>query len=88
MRRGGATVEIRSSIFCGVREPAPAPLCHFYKTAFARVLARFALPAVVEVTSCRGMGRAGCVVDITLMASESTARQPAMLAERASEASA
>ena len=88
MRRGGATVEIRSSIFCGVREPAPAPLCHFYKAAFARVLARFALPAVVEVTSCRGMGRAGCVVDITLMASESTARQPAMLAERASEASA
>ena len=46
MRRGGATVDIRSSIFCGVREPAPAPLCGFYKAAFARVLARFALPAV------------------------------------------
>jgi hypothetical protein len=52
------------------------------------VLARFALPAVVEVTSCRGMGLAGCVVDITLTASESAARQPAILAERASEASA
>ena len=88
MRRGGATVEIRSSIFCGVREPAPAPLCHFYKAASARVLARFALPAVIEVTSCRGMGLGGCVVDITLTASESAVAAPAMLPERASEASA
>jgi bacteriochlorophyll 4-vinyl reductase len=88
MRRGGATVEIRGSIFCGVREPAPAPLCHFYKAAFARVLARFALPAVIEVTSCRGMGLGGCVVDITLTASESAAIEPAMLRGRASEASA
>ena len=69
-------------------EPAPAPLCHFYKAASARVLARFALPAVIEVTSCRGMGLGGCVVDITLTASESAVAAPAMLPERASEASA
>ena len=88
MRRGGATVDIRSSIFCGVREPAPAPLCQFYKAAFARVLARFALPAAIEVTSCRGMGLRSCVVDITLTATQSAAAEPAMLADRASETSA
>ena len=88
MRRGGATIEIRSSIFCGVREPAPAPLCGFYKSAFARLLARFALPALVEVTSCRGMGLSGCVVDITLTATESAATEPALLRGRASQASA
>jgi bacteriochlorophyll 4-vinyl reductase len=88
MRRNGATVEIRSSIFCGVREPAPAPLCGFYRAAFARLLARFALPAVVEVTSCRGMGLSGCVVDITLTAAESAAAEPAMLRGRASQVSA
>jgi bacteriochlorophyll 4-vinyl reductase len=88
MRRAGATVDIRSSIFCGVREPAPAPLCHFYKAAFARVLARFALPAAIEVTSCRGMGLAGCVLDITLTATQSAVAEPAMMPVRASEASA
>jgi bacteriochlorophyll 4-vinyl reductase len=88
MRRGGATVDIRSSIFCGVREPVPAPLCGFYKAAFARVLARFGLPAVVEVTSCRGMGLSGCVVDITLTVTESAVAEAAMMPGRASEASA
>ena len=87
MRRGGATVDIRSSIFCGVREPASAPLCVFYKAALARALARFALPAAIEVTSCRGMGLRGCVVDITLTATELAVREPAMLPGRASEAS-
>ena len=88
MRRGGATVDIRSSIFCGVREPAPAPLCGFYAAAFARVLARFDLPAAIEITSCRGTGRGGCFVAIRLSPAESSTGEPARLPDPASEPSA
>ena len=90
MRRGGATVDIRSSIFCGVREPSPgAALCGFYKAAFARVLARFDLPAAIEITSCRGTGSGGCFVAITLTAGRSPrAAEPAMRPDPASEPSA
>ena len=38
VRRAAAHMDIRSSIFCGVREPAPAPLCGFYAAAVTRVL--------------------------------------------------
>jgi hypothetical protein len=88
MRRGGATVDIRSSIFCGVRAPAPSPLCGFYKAAFARVLARFDLPAVLEITSCRGTGRDGCFVAIRLAPAASATGEPATMPESSSEASA
>jgi hypothetical protein len=88
MRAGGAMVDIRGSIFCGVREPAPSPLCGFYKAAFARVLERFDLPAIIEITSCRGTGRDGCFVTITLTPVESSSGQPAMLPDRSSEISA
>ena len=78
MRRGGATVDIRSSIFCGVREPVPAPLCGFYEAAFLRVLASCDLPAVdSRSTSCRGTGSTGCFVAITLSTAEAIrASQP------------
>ena len=88
MRQGGATIDSRSSIFCGVREPSPAPLCGFYKAAFARLLARFDLPAVLEITSCRGTGSGGCFVAITLMPAASSTREPAMRPDPASEPSA
>jgi len=88
MQRGGATVDIRSSIFCGVREPVAAPLCAFYQAAFVRLLARFDLPASTEITSCRGTGRGGCFVAITLRPAASANGQPAMLPDPASEASA
>ena len=38
VRKRGGTIEIRSSIFCGVRQPVPNPLCHFYAAAAVRVL--------------------------------------------------
>jgi hypothetical protein len=83
---GGATVDIRSSIFCGVREPVATPLCGFYKAAFAQVLARFELPAALEITSCRGTGHGNCFVAIALTPLASGTTQPAMLPDPASEA--
>src|SRR4051794_22660043 len=33
LRKGTASIEVRASIFCTVREPAPQPLCGFYAAA-------------------------------------------------------
>jgi hypothetical protein len=60
LRDGQATIDIRGSIFCGVREPASEPLCGFYASAFARVLSDLDVPAAVGVAECRGTGRPVC----------------------------
>ena len=43
LRRGTASVDVRASVFCTVREPVPHPLCGFYAAAFTRLLALFNL---------------------------------------------
>ena len=58
LRRGTASIDVRASIFCTVREPVPHPLCGFYAAAFTRLLALFDLHARAEVVACRGTGEA------------------------------
>jgi hypothetical protein len=65
VRRGTALVDIRSSIFCGVREPVPAPLCGFYAAAIQRVLDLLQVPVTVAVEQCRGTGQPGCRLVVT-----------------------
>ena len=84
-RRGRTVIVIRSSIFCGVREPAPAPLCGFYEAAFARVLACFDVPAALEILSCRATGRDGCHVAIALTPGASGRPEPAVPTARTSD---
>jgi len=72
LRRGTARVDVRASIFCTVREPAPHPLCGFYAAAFTRLLALFDLPAQTEVVACRGTGKPTCILQIAL----ATAQRP------------
>ena len=62
VRRSAASIDIRSSIFCGVREPAPAALCGFYASAATRVLELLHVIASVEVVQCRATGQAGCLL--------------------------
>jgi hypothetical protein len=62
MRRGRASVDLRESVFCTVRDPLGRPLCGFYVAAFTRLHALFDLSARVEVSSCRGMGKSACVM--------------------------
>jgi hypothetical protein len=62
VRRGTATVSLRSSIFCMVRTPVGHPLCGFYAAAFARLLDLFGLPARAEVVACRGLGGDVCTM--------------------------
>src|SRR5438034_11657357 len=38
LRRGTASVDVRASLFCTVRERVPKPLCGFYAAAFTRLM--------------------------------------------------
>jgi len=66
LRKGVATLDLRESVFCDVREHVDHPLCGFYTAAFARLFALFGVPARIEVTSCRGMGATGCMMRVTI----------------------
>ena len=66
MRRGTASVTVRASIFCTVREPVPHPLCGFYAAAFTRLMALFDIDARTEVLGCRGTGESSCVLQVML----------------------
>jgi hypothetical protein len=76
VRSGIATVDVRASIFCTVREPVPQALCGFYAAAFARLLALFDINARVQIVTCRGTGGATCVLQVA-MNDETKAEAPA-----------
>jgi len=66
LRRGTASVDLRASIFCTVREPVPSPLCGFYAAAFTRLMVLFDVGAHIEVVACRGTGKTSCVLNVAL----------------------
>jgi hypothetical protein len=66
VRQGQGTIEIRSSIFCGVREPVPQPLCAFYASAAVRVLAEAGIAATSEIVSCQATGGRSCHIRIDM----------------------
>ena len=75
--RGTASVDLRSSIFCTVREPVPLPLCGFYAAAFTRLLELFDIRANAEVIACRGTGKPTCVLTIAMVDARSLQRPEA-----------
>jgi bacteriochlorophyll 4-vinyl reductase len=66
IRRGAANIDLRASVFCSVREPAPHALCGFYAAAFTRLLALFDIGARTEVVACRGTGEPTCMLKVAL----------------------
>jgi bacteriochlorophyll 4-vinyl reductase len=66
LRRGTASIDLRASVFCQVREPVPLPLCGFYASAFTRLLALFDISARTDVVACRGTGGPTCVLKVAL----------------------
>ena len=66
LRRGMASVDVRASIFCTVREPVPHPLCGFYAAAFTKMMGMFNVGARAEVVACRGTGEPRCVLKLAL----------------------
>jgi hypothetical protein len=73
LRRGTASIDLRASVFCSVREPVRAPLCDFYAAAVTKLLGMFDVPAQTEVISCRGTGEASCVLKVMTDAAAETA---------------
>ena len=62
LRRGTASIDLRGSLFCEVRETSILPLCGFYASAIGRVLHHFDLRADAKVSECRAAGgRKGCL---------------------------
>ncbi len=67
VRRGGASIDLRGSLFCEVREASRLPLCGFYAAAIKRVLGLLDVPNDVQVNECRASGRQkGCLLSVTL----------------------
>lgn len=73
MHKGAATMGIRASIFCSVRETAPWPMCVFYCAAVARFLQRFDLEADVRITECRAAGGADCTMAVDIRTAQASA---------------
>src|SRR4029453_10059842 len=66
MGHGAASIDLRASVFCSVREPVPQALCGFYAAAFTRLLALFDIGARTEVVACRGTGRPAGVLKVAM----------------------
>ena len=66
LRRGTASIDVRASVFCSVREPVGRPLCGFYAAAFTRLLTLFDIGARAEVIACRGTGEPTCVLTVAI----------------------
>ncbi|MGB7220514.1 MAG: hypothetical protein WBD07_17075 [Vicinamibacterales bacterium] len=77
VRRGTASVDLRGSIFCTVRERVPHPLCGFYAAAFTRLLTLFSLTARAEVVGCRGTGEATCRMTVAMAGASEAPRTQA-----------
>jgi bacteriochlorophyll 4-vinyl reductase len=66
LRRGEATVDVRASLFCTVRDSSSEPLCGFYASAVARFLALYSVPADVRLGACRAAGDPVCRIGVAL----------------------
>ena len=63
-KRGQGAVDIRGSIFCGVRDRAEQPLCEFYASAIRRLMHLFELDVEVGTDQCRATGGAQCLMSV------------------------
>jgi len=67
VKKGRASIDLRGSLFCEVRETSVLPLCGYYATAFARVLHLFDLQADAQVHECRAAGASkGCRIAVVV----------------------
>jgi hypothetical protein len=76
VRRDAASIDLRGSLFCEVREASPRALCGFYIAAVSRILARFSVPADAQVDTCRAATRGqGCLMSVVVR--QAPAAEPA-----------
>lgn len=83
-RKGNASLDLRGSLFCEVRELSTHPLCGFYAAAIARLLELFSLPADAQVIECRASGvRRGCTLMVSLVRPAAEVRSESDVARQA-----
>lgn len=79
LRKDTASVDLRGSLFCEVREASVQPLCGFYASTISRVLQHFAVPGEARVEACRAAGGGqGCLMSFVVR--PAAASQPAAVA--------
>jgi bacteriochlorophyll 4-vinyl reductase len=66
IHRGVASVDVRASVFCSVREAVAQPLCGFYAAAFTKLLSNFNIVVTTNVVACRGTGKPNCRLELVL----------------------
>jgi hypothetical protein len=67
LKRGTASIDLRGSLFCEVRETTILPLCGFYASAVGRLMHLLALNAEARVSECRAAGRRkGCLLSVVV----------------------
>jgi len=67
LKRGTASIDLRGSLFCEVRETTILPLCGFYASAIGRIMQLFAVDANARVNECRAAGgRKGCLLSVVV----------------------
>lgn len=77
VRRGVASIDLRGSLFCEVREASALPLCGFYRAAIAHVLQLFAVDVEAQVVECRAAGtRRGCAFTIRVRRADPAPESP------------
>ena len=59
-------VDLRSSLFCEVRDRVDHPLCEFYASALRRLMHLFELDAEVVTDRCRATGATQCAMSVVL----------------------
>lgn len=65
-RQWKASVDLRASLFCEVREPVAHPLCEYYAAAMRRLMSLFNLDADVITESCRATGAGQCAMSLVV----------------------
>ena len=61
-RRGRGAVDLRGSLFCGVRDRVQQPLCQFYASAIRRLMEQCGVEVDVDIEQCRATGAAQCLI--------------------------
>ena len=79
VRRGGASLSVKLSLFCDVREHQAMPLCGFYRAVAVSALRMFNVPASGRVEQCHARDGGSCIVALDLSRADVVA-DPAMAA--------
>jgi predicted hydrocarbon binding protein len=65
-RQWRGAVDLRSSLFCEVRDRVNHPLCEYYASALRRLMHLFELEAEVVTDSCRATGATQCAMSLVV----------------------